>query len=81
MSIVITSERASADGLSPKDLIVVAQWHEERAALIVQSMGPHKKKRKPLGDASDVDRHGRLAAELRDVAFQMINAADVQVAA
>lgn len=69
MQIVISPERALADGISPQELIVVAQWHEERATLIDQSM--KKSKRKPMGNDFDIARHDEIAAELRAVARAM----------
>jgi hypothetical protein len=71
MTIVISPERAVADGISPQELLAVAVWHQERAALIHRSMVQASAKRKPMGTAADASRHERMARALNGVASHL----------
>lgn len=69
MQIVISPERAIADGISPNSLIAVAEWHEDRATTIERALGG-KKKRAFGGPVTFLDhrRHEQMASEIRQVA-------------
>jgi hypothetical protein len=73
MRIVISAERAVADGIPPQSLIAVAEWHEERAATIERALNG-KKKRAFGGPVTYLDqrRHEQLALDIRDVALTMM---------
>lgn len=84
MTVVISPERAFADGISPESLILVAQWHQDRVRFIDAywslSKTDQKKVRRP-GFPADADRHERIAIELRAVASHMERVLVTQVAA
>lgn len=82
MRIVISPEKAIADGISPDSLIAVAEWHEERARIIKQAL-TGKKKRAFGAPVTQLDqvRHEQMAGELYAVAATAIHLTKMRAAA
>ena len=84
MTVVISPERAIADGISSESLILVAQWHQDRADWIGKyhsmSKAEQKKHRRP-GMPADAERHERIALELRSVSARIEELIKISIAA
>lgn len=82
MQIVITPERALADGVSPDSLISIAQWHDARAGIVEKALAS-KKQRAFGGPVTFFDqrRHEQMAAEIRKVAAALAALTSFGVAA
>lgn len=77
--VIVSIERALAEGTTPEQLILVAEWHEHRAAVMERAI---KKSRggvaKAFGDrVTDADRwrHDDTAKDVRRAADRLRSAA------
>lgn len=68
MDHIVSARRAASEGTSPKDLELVAEWHDGRAH---QAEHPGKNRRP---DKIAAARHRRIAADVRAVAAELAGA-------
>lgn len=72
---VISAEQAIAQGTTPEQTIMVAEWHENRARVIGKVLKDDRQTKKvAFGDrvtAADRERHLAIARRLRELANEI----------